>query len=190
MNDAHRAGLTLPNRAAAAALGVSAPALAHLDRAVDPQGLLAALIAEQRHLDAIRVLALAMPRLLAVRWAISCVRAAFPPTPDVLDLECLRAAARWVREPTDAECETARRLAQQAGYATPAAWTAAAAAWSGSSLAEPGELVLPPPAHLGAHAVAGAIGLVAAQGPQPHTQAARAALRRGLELVREAGSGA
>lgn len=190
MNDVRAAPLTLPPRAAAAALGVSAEALAHLERAADAHALLAALIAQQRHLDAIRVLALAMPRPLAVRWAISCVRAALPPAPEALDLECLRAAARWLREPTQAGCEAARRLAQQAGYATPAAWTAAAAAWSGESLAEPGEAVLAPPAHLGAHAVAGAVGLVAAQGPEPHPQAARAALRRGLELVREAGGGA
>lgn len=190
MNDARTAALTLPSRVTAAALGVSALALAHLDRATDPQGLLAVLIAEQRHLDAIRVLALAMPRPLAVRWAVSCVRRALPPSPDALEIECLRAAARWVREPTEADRETARRLAQQAGYASPAAWSAAAAAWSGGSLAEPGDPVLPPPAHLTAHAVAGAIGLVAAQGPEPHPQAARAALRRGLELVREASGGA
>jgi hypothetical protein len=69
------------------------------------------------------------------------------------------------------------------GYDTPGAWTAAAAGWAGGSLAPPDVPVVPPPEHLTAHAVAGAVALAAASDPEQLEARQMAFLHAALDLA-------
>ena len=105
-------------------------------------------------------LAHALPKREAVWWACQCARqapAADGPPADA----ALRAAERWVSEPTDEHRRAAHAAAEAAGVGTPAGCAALAAFLSGGSLAPPGIAEVPPAEHLTAAAVAGAVTLAA-----------------------------
>jgi Family of unknown function (DUF6931) len=134
------------------------------------------------YLDAIKVLARGLPKQAAVQWGLRCVREA--PGAGVADADvcCLEAAEAWVNEPSEQTLLAAKEAAEAKGYDSAAAWLAAAAGWAGGSLAPASVPVVPPPEHLTALAVAGAIGLAAAAVPEDVEERQR----RFLELGREA----
>ncbi|MBK8977503.1 MAG: hypothetical protein IPM29_16445 [Planctomycetes bacterium] len=119
-------------------------------------------------LDAIRVLARVLPKPRAVRWALQCREELADASTTPTEGACLQAVRAWLANPGDDPLRAAAGSAAEAdGYRTPGAWIAAAVAWTGGSLSPAGQPVVPPPDHLTAHAVAGAIGLTAARGPDP-----------------------
>ena len=119
------------------------------------------LVAAGRHQDAMKLLAHALPKREAVWWACMCARAvpdAGLPAPDAAAIE---AAEAWVRRPDEPARRAASVAADKTKFATPESWTAMGAFWSGGSMAPEGQMVVPPPDHLTATAVTGAVMLAA-----------------------------
>ena len=110
--------------------------------------------------DALRLLAHALPKREGVWWACTCCRAAARELRGD-DLGAVTAAERWVYEPTDANARAAYEFAERLGFKTPAGWAAVGAMWSSSSLAPPGQAIIPPADYLTGVAVSGAVMLAA-----------------------------
>lgn len=146
-----------------------------LDDATAPAAFLELLIEKGHLMDAIRLLAFALPKREAVWWACLCVREMLAPdAPPALE-EVIKAAETWVYKPTEENRRLAMQKAEKAGYDKPASWAAVGAFWSGGSMAPPAAPVVPPAETLTAKAVSGAILLAAVQreperAPQRHRQ--------------------
>jgi len=95
-----------------------------------------------------------------VAWLCQCAR------DQPLELEDKAGASlaeKWVREPTESNRRAAYEFANSGGYKSLGAWLAAAAGWSGGSLAPSAqETPVPPPEQLTACATVAAINLMAA----------------------------
>src|SRR5262245_20865000 len=95
-----------------------------------------ALLAERGHYaDAARFAAFALPRREAVAWACRCVRAVLGPEAPPTAWGALHAAERWVAAPNEGNRRASLQAAQVAQFGTAAGCCAAAAFWSGGSLA-------------------------------------------------------
>jgi len=139
-------------------LGLTAEAVQAVAASPDIAAALTLLEAQGLKLDAVRLLAHALPRREAVWWACMCARhtCATPPPPDA---QCLEAAELWVRRPADETRHAAFAHAETAGFASAEAWACAAAFLSGDSLAPVGQHKVPPAPHLAGLAVASAVNL-------------------------------
>ena len=137
-------------------------------------------------LEAARLVAFALPKREAVWWASMCaVHTAPPDLPDA-DRAARETAEVWVRQQTDAVRRAAMAHAQDSEFATPEAWAAVAAFWSGDSMAPEGQPNVPPPSHLTGTAVAGAVALSAVRG---NVRRRTARLQRFLESGRDIAAG-
>lgn len=126
-----------------------------------PAEFLNELIAAKSLEEAVQFLAFALPAREAVWWACQCARGELrDPMPQPLQ-DAVEAAESWVRKPTEENRRAAMSRAQATDFKSPAAWAAAAAFWSGGSLAPENLPEVPAPAHLMASAVAGAVMLAA-----------------------------
>ena len=137
-------------------------------------------------LEAARLVAHALPRREAVWWACMCAAHTAPADLPDADRQARETAEHWVRQQTDALRRSAMQQAEAGGFATPEAWAAVAAFWSGKSMAPEGQPAVPPAPHLTGTAAAGAVALAAARG-EPTRQAAR--LKRFLESARNIAAG-
>ena len=133
-----------------------AEVVARCDTAADA---VATLLAAGYLEEAVRVVAHGLPRREAVWWACMCATHTAPPDLPEADRAALEAAQAWVRRRGEAECRAAWDSAQKTAFATPEAWCAVAAFWSGDSLAPPDAPKVPPAAHLPGTAIAGSVGL-------------------------------
>lgn len=119
------------------------------------------LVAAERHQDAVKLLAHALPKREAVWWACMCARAvpagSLPPP----DASAIDAAESWVRRPDEPARRAASVAAEKTKFATPESWAAMGAFWSGGSMSPEGQMIVPPPDHLTATAVTGAVMLAA-----------------------------
>lgn len=110
--------------------------------------------------DALKLLARLLPKRYAVAWLCQCAR---DQALDAEDKAGASLAERWVREPNESNRRAAFEFANAGGYKSAGAWVAAAAGWSGGSLAPASqETPVPPPDHLTACAVVAAINMLAA----------------------------
>lgn len=121
-----------------------------------PAEFLQILINNEHYLDAIALLAHGMPVREATWWACLCARDHFEHS-DQLNQQTLISAEQWVQQPTEEHRREAEKHAEATDYNSPASWTAAAAFWSGDSIASEDEPMMAPPPFLYAHAVSGAI---------------------------------
>ena len=137
-------------------------------------------------LEASRLLAHALPKREAVWWACMCAAHTAPPDLPDADRQARETAEHWVRQQTEPLRRTAMQQAEAGGFATPEAWAAVAAFWSGDSMAPEGQPAVPPAPHLPGTAVAGAVALAAVRG-DPVRQPAR--LKRFLESGRNIAAG-
>jgi hypothetical protein len=135
-----------------------------------PAQLLEALVAKNLLIDAIRLLAHALPKREAVWWALSCARTAHGANPAPKIVAALQATDKWVLDPSEENRRAAWDAAEPAEFGTPAGCAAAGAFWSGGSLAPPNVPVVPPGEFLTAQGVAGAV-LLAAVLTQPEKAA-------------------
>jgi uncharacterized protein DUF6931 len=133
---------------------------------------LAALEAGGFQLEAAKLYAHVLPKRQAVWWACMCVRHTAPSNLAEADRAALEAAEAWVRRQTDEVRRSAMDKAQRAGFATPEAWAAVAAFWSGDSMSPPDQPKVPPAPHLTGAAVGGAIAMAGVRG-NPARLAAR-----------------
>lgn len=126
--------------------------------------------------DALAVVARTLPKRYVVAWACDCLKsvpAANPATQNV-DRAGLALAQQWLAEPTEENRRAALDFAEQGELASPGAWIAASAGWSGGSLLPRGYDPIPPPDHLPAEAAVAALRLAAS------TSAEYAALIQGF----------
>ncbi len=140
-----------------------------LTPSMTPSAFCTELIANDLVLDAIRLLAQALPHRLTVAWALQCAREAG--VRDPTDGQLLVLAERWVREPHDDAGRAAFALAETAGFKSAAAWVGVACFWSGASMAPPNVPAVPPGPTLAGKAASGAVLLAAAAGVPGETPA-------------------
>ncbi len=114
--------------------------------------------------DAIRFLAVALPKREAVGWGLACVRVALP-TPSPVAAKALAAVEAWVKEPSEAHRRACAGAAEATGYDTATGCLANAAFWSGGSLSAPHLPAVPPPENLTATGVTAALLLAAVTDP-------------------------
>ncbi|HTH69055.1 MAG TPA: hypothetical protein VL545_12405 [Rhodanobacter sp.] len=110
--------------------------------------------------DALKLIARMLPKRYAVAWLCQCARdQALNPE----DRAGASLAEKWVREPNESNRRAAFEFANAGGYKSAGAWLAAAAGWSGGSMAPASqETPVPPPDHLTACAVVAGINMLAA----------------------------
>ncbi len=140
---------------------LSEDAAAHLDPSISPADFLMQLEKNNLFEDAIRMLAHALPKRLAIWWACLVAELVTPVSPNSIHYHAYKAVEAWVRNPT----ETNRRIAEKAGavadYKSAASWAATAAFWCTGSIGAEGDPMVAPPDYLYTHAIVGAIGLAA-----------------------------
>ena len=139
--------------------------------------------------DAIKLLALGLPKRESVWWSCLCSRDVQTPETDENNVKALVAAESWVKKPSEERRIICKQLGEATRHKTPASWAATAASWCHGSLAGPDEPVIEPPPHLYAHAVAGSVILAATVSDPVNPEKAFARyLQQGLNLAR-GGSG-
>ena len=150
-----------------------------------PAAFLNQLIEEGHYEDATRFLAHAMPKREAVWWACLAARTVTLREDAAADhVSALKAAEAWVFEPTETNRRTAEKLAEKTSFKHPSSWAAIAAFWSGASITGEDEPPVPPPPHLYAHAVTGAIMLAAALDNPDHIKPKLDAfLKQGIDIA-------
>lgn len=173
-----------------------APLLPRLDLDGDGQAAIAGadsaglaaerLIAAGRLQDAAKLVAHALPRREAVWWACMCARGVPDPALPPEDAAAIAAAEAWVRRPDEPARRAAAAAAERTKFATPEAWAAMGAFWSGGSMSPEGQPVVPPAEHLTGTAVAGAV-MLAAVRHAPEKQKER--LERFLASARDIAAG-
>jgi hypothetical protein len=114
--------------------------------------------------EAVRVLAHALPKRESVWWACMCATATAPSDLPEADQRAQQNAEQWVRRQTDDLRQAAMECAETGGCLTAEAWTGIAAFWSGDSIAPPGQPPIAPLPHQAGSAVAAAVSLAAVRG--------------------------
>jgi hypothetical protein len=135
-----------------------------------PDAYIEALIDDGQFADAIRVLAVYLPKPVAIRWALDCLIAAGQGTLSPQQHACVDAVAAWLDDPGESQRRAAMQAAEASEYSGPASWIALAVFWSGGSIAPP-ELpeVLPEPQLCG-QGVNAALLMLATHGDPTRTQ--------------------
>jgi hypothetical protein len=142
------------------------------------------LIERQLHADAVQFLAHALPKREAVWWACLGASQVLGPDPSPAATAALDAARAWVIDPKDEKRRATFPAAEAADLGTPAGCAAAAAYFSGGSLAPANLPAVPPAEHLTAHLVASALTLAAViKEPEKAAEKYASLLRTGLEVA-------
>ena len=145
---------------ACADMEVSETASASLRPGMTAQVAVQTLVGAGQIQDALKLLARLLPKRYAVAWLCQCARDQ-PLT--VEDKAGASLAEKWVRDPSESNRRAAFEFANAGQYKSAGAWLAAAAGWSGGSLAPAAqESPAPPPDHLTACAAVAAINMLAA----------------------------
>jgi hypothetical protein len=152
-----------PQRATEAAeiCKLSKDARALLREEMTPGDFFEALRERGLYTDAIRFLAHALPKRVAVWWGCLCVWAVNRQTPQEKFEVSLQAAVRWVLTATKENRQAAEAPGRGAGFGDPAGCLAMAACWSGGSMAPAEMPVVPPPPHMTGKLVGEAVLLAA-----------------------------
>lgn len=143
------------------------------------------LAAERLFLDAIHVLAHALPKRDAVAWAADCVQSIGMSTKPEQSAS-LEAARRWAAEPSEENRRATQKAAEAAKTDTPAGCVAMAAFFSEGNLAPPeAKVVIPPADDLTGRCAAGAV-LLAGVLVQPESAPQRYAkfVEQGLKILK------
>ncbi len=142
------------------------------------------LVKEHLHEDAVQFLAHALPKREAVWWACLCVGQVLGPEPSPDAVAALDAAKAWAIDPSDEKRRATFPAAEAADIGTPAGCTAAAAYFSGGSLAPANLPAVAPAAHITADLVASALTLAAViKEPEKAAEKSAASLQTGLEVA-------
>ncbi|TCT02469.1 DUF6931 family protein [Aquabacter spiritensis] len=149
-----------------------------------------ALAAQDQTIDAIRYLAVGLPRREAVWWACMSRRRFLEEELPPSELAAWAAAETWVYEPTEPHRRAAHAPADALKFQTAGAYAALGVFWSGGSLAPPEvSIVVPPGDALTGSAVAASVILCCVPGPAKTIgERHRAALAIGIDIA-NGGSG-
>jgi hypothetical protein len=165
-----------------ARLGEAARGL--LGGGMTPRQYLEALIRRGLHADAARFLAYALPKREAVWWACLCAGEVLGPEPPPAAAAALAAARAWVVDPDDEERRAAFAAAEAADVGTPAGCAAAAAYFSGGSMAPAHLPAVAPPEHVTSDLVASSLTLSAViKEPEKAPEKYASFLRTGLDVA-------
>lgn len=149
--------------------------------------LIEALTQQQLFVDAIRYLALALPKRESIWWTVAVNKKVSPENiSDIKEQEAWNLVEEWVYDPTEKNRVGAFSLAEALEFETPGSYAAMAVYWSGGSLtpAESGQIVPPGPT-LSGTAVGASILMTCAQGePQATGLRHQYALKIGLNVAR------
>lgn len=151
-------------------LGDSAKKLLTPDIAA--QQFLQLLVQNKLYVDAVRLLAYALPIRNAIVWATGCARHFASANPSEKSSAAIEAIDKWLAEPNDENRHAAMTAAQQAEFGTPAGSAALAVFFSGGSIAPPGSPEVAPQQYLAANSVVGSV-LLAALLPEPEKAEAK-----------------
>lgn len=133
--------------------------------------------------DAVRFLAMALPKREATWWACLAARHNLPETPPAPELAAIEAAEAWVYKPSEENRQLTQPLAEATKFKTPAGWAAIAAFWSGGSISAVPNVIIPPADDLTAKAVSAAIMLAAAIGePAKVSHRYQLFLKQGIDI--------
>ncbi len=139
---------------------LSEPASALIRPDMSAQAAVQTLVDAGQVQDALKLLARLLPKRYAVAWLCQCAR---DQALDPEDRAGASLAESWVREPNESNRRAALEFANAGGYKSAGSWVAAAAGWSGGSLAPASqETPVPPADHLTACAAVAAINMLAA----------------------------
>lgn len=146
-------------------VSLSDEARALLRDGVNVRGFLDALLAGGLPVDALLVMARALPKRYVIAWACDCLKGLFAQdgTANDVDRAGLSLAQQWLADPTEENRRAAMEFAERAELGCPGAWIAASAGWSGGSLLPKGYDPVPPPDHLPAEAAVAALRLAASR---------------------------
>jgi len=149
-----------------------------------PAQLFDLLMEKQQFLDAIKYLSHALPKRESVWWACTCLKLSAAIGADAKGVAALRAAEKWVNDPSEENRQAAMPAAEAARFGTPAGCVALAVFFSGGSLGPPNVAAIPPAETLTGDAVAGAVMLSAViQSPEKAPERYRSFLARGVEIA-------
>jgi hypothetical protein len=184
MNPAPPARPTAPRLAAdlAKTLNLSDAGKALLTPALTVRQFFDALVSAGHQQDAIRFLALALPKRESVWWGVACVREVLRGLPES-QAKALAATERWVKDPTEGNRRSAGAAASDAGYGNPPGSLAAGAFWSGGSMAPPNLPAVLPREDLTGVAVGAALVIAAVADPAKATTARQRFLALGADVV-------
>lgn len=135
---------------------------------LSPPAAFAELFTRRIYADAVRLLAISLPKPAAVWWGTLCAWDLYrQPTPELLPVpaiagDALAATLDWVRYPREVTRRAAERSGREAKASSAAGALALAAAWSDGSLAPVGLPAVPPAWYLTGKLTAGALLLTAA----------------------------
>jgi hypothetical protein len=172
-SSANQASLSAKESARRCQLSEGAQAL--MEDKLAPAAFVEALSAQQLYLDALEFAAQALPTQAVVWWGCVCVWRCLRSKPDPDDVEALRAAVRWVHEPTEANRRHAEAAGKQNAQATPASLLAQAAFYSDGSIAPADQPKIAAPAGFAGRLVTCAM----------HMALSRAPTEKSLELYRQ-----
>lgn len=141
--------------------------------------------------DALAVVARALPKRYVVAWACDCMKSALASDPAAKDIDRagLALAQQWLADPSEEHRRAAFEFAERDELASPGAWIAASAGWSGGSLAPRGYDPITPPDHLPAEAAVAALRFIAARNAD-YATAINGFIARALQLFGSASTGA
>lgn len=155
----------------------------------DPATFLQRLVEHGLWVDAIRVMAVFLPRREATWWACLNARASMQPDDPPELVPMLEAAEAWVFKPSDELGQKAFALAEATEMDSAPAYAALAAFWAGGNLAPPESgVVVPPGDGLSGTAAAAAVLLAASRKPLETEAWYRSALQQAVDIAR-GGSG-
>ena len=168
------------NQAYVAELGMSPDQAALVAGELTLREAVRRLAEHEEHQPALSLLARHMAKPYAIGWAAACLKTVGVAKQDAEAVDCVD---EWLAGQDDAVRQRAAKLAAERDYATAGAWLAAAAGWTGGSLAPDGEAEVPPPDYLYALASAGAVGMTIAEDPESFAARFDEWVARALEIA-------
>lgn len=155
-----------------------------LKDSMTPSLFIAALTEKAHFSDAIKFIAHALPRPEAVFWAYSCAKEVAGDKPADSIAKALSAVHKWLLDPSEDNRRATQPAYEAADLGTPAGCAAAAAFWSGGSMAPKEAPVVPPPDNLSGHGVASALMLAGVvKEPEKFKDNYTAFINRGLAIA-------
>lgn len=133
--------------------------------------------------DAIQFIAHYLPKRQSVFWALACVKQS-PPDQVTPEIEAaLKAAERWIADPSDENRKVALKAAEDADSSTPAGATALAAYYSSGQPQTADPKLNARGYFMSAKLVSGAVMLAATTDRDDAIEALNTSVARGLEIV-------
>jgi hypothetical protein len=148
-----------------------------------PRDVLEALREGEQPVDALGLLAHALPAREAVWWAWSCIRDSVGAEAPPELLASIEATGRWIKEPTDENRRAAFEAAQAADMTTAVGCVGAAAFFCGDTLGPADQEAVPPEEYMAAKAIVGSLLLAASEEPDEMFSRMDEYMERGLEVA-------